>query len=190
MRPLLPVCCLAAALIPTSVPAQDHPRDGEIHEPDTLAWWHTTEALSNDSMEGRDTGTAAYGRAAEYVAERFAAAGLHPAGDNGTFFQTVPMQQVDITPEGTSFVVERPDGSRLQLQFLQEITTAPTSDMSWDASGKLTFRGYCGEDTMGDIQGKIVLCFGTQRQGLPTGAERRRKAAKGKAAGMVNVGDP
>jgi hypothetical protein len=31
---------------------------------DTAAWWRTTAQLSNDSMEGRDTGSAAYLRAA------------------------------------------------------------------------------------------------------------------------------
>ena len=67
--------------------AQAHPRDGEIHDADTLRWWHTTEALSGDAMEGRDTGSAAYQRAAEYVEGRFRAAGLLPAGDDGSYFQ-------------------------------------------------------------------------------------------------------
>src|SRR4051812_48669014 len=80
-----------------------HPRDAEIHDADTKAWWHTTEALSGDSMEGRDTGTAAYQRAAVYVAARFKAAGLTPAGDGGTYFQTVPMHEVAVQPDGTSF---------------------------------------------------------------------------------------
>ena len=59
--------------------AQQHPRDNEIHDADTLAWWHTTEKLSGDDMEGRDTGSAAYQRAAEYVAARFRQAGLQQA---------------------------------------------------------------------------------------------------------------
>jgi len=57
----------------------------------TAAWWAQTVALSNDSMEGRDTGTEAYERAANYVAAQFKAAGLKPAGDSGTYFQRVPM---------------------------------------------------------------------------------------------------
>jgi len=48
----------------------------------TAAWWAQTVALSNDSMQGRDTGTDAYERAAKYVADQFKAAGLKPAGDN------------------------------------------------------------------------------------------------------------
>lgn len=40
---------------------------------DTQAWWETTTVLSSDEMEGRDTGSPGYERAAAVVAERFAA---------------------------------------------------------------------------------------------------------------------
>ena len=182
--------CGLTALWCTALPAQQHPRDAEIHDPDTRAWWHTTEDLSNDSMQGRDTGTVAYQRAADYVAKRFAAAGLKPAGLDGTYFQSVPMHELDLTPEGTSFNVVRDDGARLPLQFLQEITTTPSRTMLLHGEGMLTFRGYCGADAMNDIAGKIVLCFGTQRQGLPSGAERMANARKGGALGLINVDDP
>src|SRR5215831_2203540 len=83
----------AAVLLSVSAQAQSgrHPRDREIHDPDTRAWWHTTEALSNDGMEGRDTGSAQYQRAAELVAARFRAAGLKSVG--GAYFQNVPMHE-------------------------------------------------------------------------------------------------
>jgi hypothetical protein len=169
--------------------AQSHPRDREIHNADTLAWWHTTEALSNDGMEGRDTGSAAYQRAAEYVATRFKAAGLRPAGDGGTYFQTVPMHEVDVEAEGTSFVVQRAGGD-LKLEFLQEITVAASEELPRQGTGALTFRGYCGKDAMKDVAGKIVVCFGTQRAGLPSGGERVANARAGEALGVVNVDDP
>ncbi len=169
--------------------AQVHPRDGEIHNADTLAWWHTTEALSNDAMEGRDTGTAAYQRAAEYVAARFKAAGLKPAGDDGSYFQTVPMHEVAVESAGTSFVVERA-GGKLKLDFLQEITVGASEDALREGTGALTFRGYCGKDAMKDVAGKMVVCFGTQRAGLPTGGERVANARAGRALGVVNVDDP
>src|ERR1700729_1702858 len=74
----------------------------------TAAWWAQTTALSNDSMEGRDTGTEAYERAAKYVADQFKAAGLKPAGDNGTFFQRVPMHQVDLDLANSSIDIPGP----------------------------------------------------------------------------------
>jgi hypothetical protein len=169
--------------------AQAHPRDGEIHDADTLRWWHTTEALSGDAMQGRDTGSVAYQRAADYVAGRFKAAGLLPAGDDGSYFQMVPMHEVQVEPAGTSFVVERP-GGKLRLEFLQEITVAASESALPEGVGALAFRGYCGRDAMTEVAGKIVVCFGTQRAGLPTGGERVVNARAAGALGVVNVDDP
>jgi hypothetical protein len=173
---------------------QAHPRDGQIHDADTRSWWHMTEALSGDDMEGRDTGTAAYQRAAEVVAGRFKAAGLEPAGEAGSYFQSVPMHAIDTLPEGTSFVVTRDGGAEasgeVKLEFLQEITATWTPESLREGAGALTFRGYCGKDAMKDVEGKIVVCFGTQRQGLPTGAERVANARNAGARGIVNVDDP
>lgn len=169
--------------------AQQHPRDGEIGDADTLAWWHTMEALSGDSMEGRDTGSAAYQRAAEYVAKRFKAAGLLPAGEGGTYFQIVPMHEVQVAEAGTSFMVERP-GRVLRLGFLDEITVAASETALREGVGAMAFRGYCGKDSMTDVAGKIVVCFGTQRLGLPTGGERAANAKAAGALGVVNVDDP
>jgi hypothetical protein len=182
---------LALTLCTLTFPAfaQKHLRDSEIHDPDTLAWWHTTEALSNDGMEGRDTGSTAYQRAAEMVASRFKAAGLQPAGENGSYFQTVPMHEVDVVPEGTSFVLMRPNGN-LPLAFLQQITITAAEDLPTRLEAPLTFRGYCGKDAMADVAGKIVVCFGTQRAGLPTGGERASNARDSKAVGLINVDDP
>lgn len=173
------------------VPAQAaHPRDGEIHDPDTRAWWHTTEALSNDRMQGRDTGSAGYQRAADYVAKRFEGAGLKPAGDNGSFFQTVPMHEVAVTAEGTSFTLEHEHGPALPLSFLHEITVGASASVAGTAQGELVFRGYCGKEGMADVGGKFVVCFGTQRQGLPTAGERATNVRSAGALGIVNVDDP
>jgi len=198
---------LTAALLLTAfvAPAQLHPRDKEIHDSDTKAWWHTTEDLSNDSMEGRDTGTAAYQRAADYVAARFKAAGLQPAGENGSYFQTVKMYERTADAKSAKFTIVRDNGEKLPLEFLQEITTTPAYLMmtglptmtrtdpdgtKHPAQAQLTFRGYCGKDAMTDLWAKVVVCFGTQRRGLPSAAEREQNAKNGGAAGMITVDDP
>ena len=169
-----------------------HPRDAEIHDPDTLAWWHTTEALSNDAMEGRDTGSPAYQRAADYVRTRFQQAGLKPAGENGSYFQTVPMHEVAVTADGTSLtLLHGADGkTERPIGFLTEITLTPSARMPLEVEGPLTFRGYCGRDAMQDIAGKVVVCFGTQRTGLPGGAERAANARAGHAAAVLTLDDP
>jgi hypothetical protein len=176
-------------LVAVSAAAQQHPRDKEIHDADTLAWWHTTEALSGDDMEGRDTGSAAYMRAAQYVEARFRAAGLQPAGDGGTYFQTVAFKEVAIAGDGASFSVLHADGAS-PIEFLQEITVTPALNMPAEVDAALTFRGYCGKDAMNDIAGKVVVCFGTQRAGLPAAADRAANARAGGAMGLISVDDP
>jgi hypothetical protein len=181
---------IMALAVCTASRAQQHPRDREIHDADTLAWWHTTEALSGDSMEGRDTGSAAYQRAAEYVAARFKAAGLKPAGEDGGYFQPVPMHEIAIAPEGTRFVLSRSDGSEVALEFLKEITITPADGLPDKLEASLTFRGYCGKEVMADIAGKVVVCFGTQRAHLPSSTMRAANAREGQALGLINVEDP
>jgi Zn-dependent M28 family amino/carboxypeptidase len=188
------VCCALTLTLALAAPlacqAQQHLRDKQIHDSDTLAWWHTTEALSNDAMEGRDTGSAAYQRAADYVANRFKAAGLAPAGENGGYFQTVPMHQIDVVPDGTSFALIGPHGTTTALKFLQQITIAASDNLAPHIEAPLTFRGYCGKEAMADITGKIVVCFGTQRAGLPNGVVRAANAREGGALGLISVDDP
>ncbi|HXG59107.1 MAG TPA: peptidase M28, partial [Thermoanaerobaculia bacterium] len=45
--------------------------------------------LSSDLLEGRGPGTRGDRLTQEYLAAQFAAAGLEPAGDDGTYFQKV-----------------------------------------------------------------------------------------------------
>ena len=196
--PLTLVVGLSAAVLASSAAtvacgqqsSETHPRDHAIHDADTRAWWHTTEALSGDDMEGRDTGTAAYQRAADYVAARFQGAGLEPAGDGQSYFQSVPLHEIAVEREGTSFTIEREKGGVLPIDFLQQITINPAANLPELTEAALTFRGYCGKDAMQDIAGKIVVCFGTQRQGLPSGSERVANARAGGATGLINIDDP
>ena len=181
---------LILLLLATAAQAQQHPRDKDIHDADTRAWWHTTESLANDRMEGRDTGSAAYQRAAELVAARFRKAGLQPAGDSGSFFQSVPLHEAAIDPDRTSFTLVRDRSGEQPIAFLQQININAAPGLPSETEAPLTFRGYCGKEAMQQIDGKIVICFGTQRQGLPSAAERAANARAGRARGILNVDDP
>ncbi len=44
--------------------------------------------LADDAMQGRGPGSEGHEAAAEYIAEQFRAAGLEPAGDDGSYFQS------------------------------------------------------------------------------------------------------
>jgi hypothetical protein len=54
---------------------------------------------ADDSMEGRLSGTAGDAKATDYIAAEAERLGLTPAGDNGTFFQTVPLVQRMVTSD-------------------------------------------------------------------------------------------
>ena len=177
--------------------AQAAPRSAGIKDPDTRAWFQITETLSSDAMEGRDTGSAGYDRAADVVAARFKAAGLKPAGDNGTWFQVFPVHETRVDKAGTSFEVVREGGARLPLAFLREIAVRPTDGLPAVLDAPLTFRGYCGPDDVADVpnpadtaRGKVVVCFNTKRAGLPSAGDRVRAAAAAGAAGLIQVDDP
>jgi Peptidase family M28 len=49
--------------------------------------------LADDARQGRAAGTAGFDQSADYVVKRFQALGLQPAGDNGTYYQRVPLMQ-------------------------------------------------------------------------------------------------
>ncbi|MGQ0660543.1 MAG: peptidase M28, partial [Sphingosinicella sp.] len=77
-----------AALFPVAGCAT-MPEPAEVR---AVTWWTDIEALSNDSMAGRAAGSPGYDRAARYVADRFAAIGLEPAGTEG-WFQPVALEE-------------------------------------------------------------------------------------------------
>ena len=143
--------------------------------PETAAWWAQTTALANDGMEGRDTGTAAYERAAKYVAAQFASAGLKPAGDSGTFFQQVPMHEVDLDPTASSVIVGVPMGTEVKLRFTTEVTTVPRGDYSVEAP--LIFLGYGLPSAGADLKGKIAVFFNNTPAGL-SAADRETYPAR------------
>ena len=51
------------------------------------------EFLADDLLEGRGTGTRGHEIAAAYVASQFRSLGLQPAGENGSWYQWVPLRR-------------------------------------------------------------------------------------------------
>ena len=73
---------------------------------DQKRWWSHVEALANDGMEGRDTGSAGHKRAADYVAAQFEKAGLEPAGVGG-YIQPVAFKTRKIVEAQSSLALVR-----------------------------------------------------------------------------------
>lgn len=165
--------------------AQMASRTVDIPDEDTRAWWRATEALSGDELEGRDTGSPGHARAAERVARSFERNGLKPAGENGTWLQTLRLDEVAVAKPGTRIVA-----GGATLRFLHDITLRPSAGMPRSLNAPMVFRGYCGADVLGDVRGKIVLCYGWRRAGLTNATERQDAVERAGASGLITIADP
>ncbi len=127
--------------------------------------------LSLDLLEGRGPGTRGAELAAEYIATQFALAGLQPAGDNGTFFQHVPLYAVHTVEDKTKFSFVPAAGAPVDLAYTTEIVAKDqTGQESADIDAPIVFVGYginapeyhwndyAGADGKDiDMKGKIAL---------------------------------
>src|ERR1700730_2998379 len=123
--------------------------------------------LSSDLLEGRGTGQRGGDIAAEYIGTQFALYGLKPAGDDGSFFQNVPMVSVHTLP-ATAFKLVPKSGEPLALKNLDDFVTNNESQTETaDIDAPIVFVGYGitapeynWDDYKGvDLKGKVVLLF-------------------------------
>jgi hypothetical protein len=181
---------LAGALACAALPAVSEPRTATIKDADTRAWWTIAEHLSSDAMEGRDTGSPGYDRAADWVIGRFKAAGLRPAGTDGGWRQTFPVHEARVESDGSAFAVVAADASRTPLRFLHDITVRADDGLPAHLEAPLTFAADCRPQDLTAAAGKVAVCFNTRRTGRTTGAERVKNAKAAGAAGLIQVDDP
>lgn len=57
--------------------------------------------IASDELEGRDTPSRGLDIAAMFIAQHLASWGIKPAGDNGSYFQKVPLRMNKIDPVAT-----------------------------------------------------------------------------------------
>lgn len=179
MRFLSALCAATAVLVAPAAMASPP----ATADQDTKDWWTITEALSGDAMEGRDTGTPGYDRAAELVARKFAAAGLKPAGDDGGWFQQIAMDEIRV--EAADLRI----GART-LRYLHDYRVTPGAAMPDRFTAPLAYRGYCDAAALGSVTGKIVICHATRRAGLPNDAAREAAVKAAGGIGIVSIADP
>jgi Zn-dependent M28 family amino/carboxypeptidase len=127
--------------------------------------------LSLDLLEGRGPGKRGAELAAEYIATQFALDGLEPAGDNGTFFQSVPLYAVHTIEDKTKFTLVPATGQPIDLAYGTEIVSKDqTRQESADFDAPIVFVGYGihapeynWDDYAGvDLKGKIALMIVNQ----------------------------
>lgn len=127
--------------------------------------------LSDDLLEGRQTGERGYEIAAHYVASQLESMGLTPGGANDTWFQSVPLRKVNVIPEQTSF--ELAHGGKSQFLALDHdyLVIGNPNSAEASAESELIFVGFgvtapeFQYDDYGgtDVRGKVVVVL----QGAP-----------------------
>ncbi len=131
--------------------------------------------LSLDLLEGRGPGTRGAELAAEYIATQFALSGLQPAGDNGSYFQKVPLFAVHTIEDKTKFAFVAASGEPsaryrpyqpVDLTYGSQIVSKDqTGQSSAEIDAPIVFVGYGihapeynWDDYAGvDLKGKIAL---------------------------------
>ena len=171
------------------------------------AWLADVAWLADDARGGRDTGTPELFATAEWVAEKFRAAGLEPAGDAGTYLQHFTVKGARQLLEGNALSVA---GRTLTLQT--EYMPLQTA-LSGSVHAPAVFAGYGITDAEGgrddyaglDVKGKAVIVLrrgpksrerGSRYSGRGRGLEHATFAAKVNnafqhgAAALLIVNDP
>ncbi len=122
--------------------------------------------LSLDLLEGRGPGTRGAEIAAEYIATQFALDGLDPAGDDGSYFQKVPLIAVHTIEDKTKFAFVPASGGPVDLTYGSQIVSKDeTGQAAADFDAPIVFVGYGihapeynWDDYAGvDLKGKIAL---------------------------------
>ncbi len=127
--------------------------------------------LADDLLEGRGPGTRGGDIAAKYIGTQFALYGLQPAGDNGTYFQKVPLYAVHTIEDQTKFSFVPESGAPIELTYGSDyVTKDQTGAASADIDAPIVFVGYGidapeyhWDDFAGvDVKGKVLLVIVNQ----------------------------
>lgn len=162
--------------------------------------------LSDDLLEGRQTGARGHEIAAHYVATELESMGLAPAGVNGTWFQPVPLRKVDLVAEQSSFELVR-DGKNQTLAFAEDYImggNARETDSSVDAGAAFVGFGVTApefqyDDYAGvDVRGKVAVILrgapprfpSTERAYFSDAVVKARNAAAHGAVGIITLLPP
>jgi Zn-dependent M28 family amino/carboxypeptidase len=172
---------------------------------DTAArWWSHVEALANDGMAGRNTGSPAHKRAAEYVAAQFKTSGLEPAGVNG-YIQPVAFKTRRIVEAKSSLALVT-NGKSEALALGEDANISVRVDPAPAVEAPLVFVGYglrIPERNIDDfagvnLKGAIVVYISSTPKSLPgplqahfgSAAERWKMYQAAGAIGTVSIANP
>jgi Zn-dependent M28 family amino/carboxypeptidase len=171
---------------------------------DPNRWWSHVEALANDGMEGRNTGSPAHKRAAAYVAAQFKQTGLEPAGTDG-YIQPVAFKTRTIDESHSSLALIR-DGKAESLTLGEDANISLRSDAAATLDAPLVFVGYGMrvperqfDDLAGeDLTGAVAVYLAGSPSDIPgplqahyqSAGERWSALKRAGAVGAISIANP
>jgi Peptidase family M28 len=191
--------CFASTLIGIAAPTQSPDWDalGKL-------WWSHIQFLADDSLEGRDTGSQGFEKAANYMAEQFRAAGLEPAGVDG-YRQPMDFQVVKIDESRCSLDLLH-DGKVQPVKLGDDAVLGVSPQAAENLEASAVFVGYGltvpelhYDDLAGqDVKGKIVVFVtggpasmpGPVKAHFQSGEERRKALEKAGVIGTISIPNP
>jgi len=196
------IVALAAAIASAALIYAASPPDGK-------RWWSYVEALANDQMRGRLTGSPEHRKAAEYVAQQFQKAGLKPAGSNPDdkdgFLQPVKFHAWKLVEPESSLELIR-NGKPGRLTLGEDAIIGRGAPPAPSIEAPLVFAGYGltvpemkFDDFAGlDLRGKIIVIFGGGPSNIPGALkahyqytlERARFLKQAGVVGVVTIQNP
>ena len=124
-----------------------------------------TRVLASDDFQGRAPGTPGEDKTVTYLIQQFHMAGLEPAGENGTWTQTVPMIRTQLEAPVAASV--RQGGQTLPLKFPDDVYlgTVRGTERARIENAPMVFVGYGvhapergWDDFKGvDLNGKVAV---------------------------------
>jgi Zn-dependent M28 family amino/carboxypeptidase len=167
-------------------------------------WWSHVQALADDALEGRNTGSPGHKKAAEYVASQFQKAGLEPAGVGG-YIQPVRFKTRKIVEEQSSLALVR-NGKTEKLTLGEDANISLRADPVRSVDAPLVFVGYGLKipehniDSFAGVnpKGAIVVYVSSAPKSLPgplqahfgSNAERWKMYKAAGAIGAISIANP
>lgn len=160
--------------------------------------------LASDELAGRDTGSKEHEIASLYIATQLQALGLTPAGDNGSFFQRVPMRKARLAQDSAKFTLHV-DGKDTELSYPKAFFTGPSMQYpQTEVTAPLVFAGYglvskefaLDDYANLDVKGKIVVLLTGRPDSLPSeeaahlNSLKTKLAAERGAVGIITIHTP
>ncbi len=216
-RCLWPCAFLAIVVLSASTLGFDSPSNTRTSDIETANRIITTSKLkahlsfiASDELEGRDTPSVGLNLAARYIASHMEGYGYQPAGDNGTYYQKIPMTRQRISPNAKLKI--QAGEKAAEFAFGTDCVARGSN-----ANGNIVFAGYGlvskqaeYDDYVGlEVRGKLVVVldgfpegmdpelfaveqrFGQRMVKTPMNATTKPNLARQRGAlGMIVIRDP